>query len=136
MTDIILPAFDRYPQEAAIIGRLLAGYGELEFELYHCVAGITGDFDTVFKVMFRPRGETQRIDIADSMGRTRFRDVDLGDRFSEAVSDMRYCRKIRNQYAHCTWHNDYSGRFGFVQLEEIAFDFRYAGQPLHLRIQP
>lgn len=33
----ILPAFDRYPAEAAIIGRMLAGYGELEFGVCVCM---------------------------------------------------------------------------------------------------
>jgi hypothetical protein len=37
MARTILPAFVQFPKEAAIIGRLLAGYGELEFDLCNCL---------------------------------------------------------------------------------------------------
>ena len=40
----------------------------------------------------------------------------------EAIAATRYCLKIRNQYAHCTWHDDLTGSLGFVELEEISFD--------------
>jgi hypothetical protein len=33
MTETIMPCFDRFPREGNLIGRLLAGYGELELEL-------------------------------------------------------------------------------------------------------
>jgi hypothetical protein len=34
---MVMPAFQRFPNEAAIIGRLLAGYAELEIDLLNCV---------------------------------------------------------------------------------------------------
>ncbi len=37
----IMPAFDSYPKEALIIGKLLAGYGDLEFDFrYNERAGL------------------------------------------------------------------------------------------------
>ncbi len=68
----IMPAFDRYPKEAKLIGRILAGYGELEFGLCHCVGQARNDLDMVLKVMFRARGEKQRIETADAIGRSQF----------------------------------------------------------------
>ena len=115
-----MPVFDRFPQEAALVGKILAGYGEIEFELCSCVAAAQDDLDMVFKAMFRPRGETQRIDIADALGRKRYRASGLEQIFSEAIGDTRYCLKIRNQYSHCTWHDDLTGHLAFVELEEIA----------------
>jgi hypothetical protein len=35
----IMPCFDRFPKEGDLIGRLLAGYGELELEMCACVIG-------------------------------------------------------------------------------------------------
>jgi hypothetical protein len=122
----IMPAFDRYQQEASIIGRLLVGYGELEFDLCLCIAQGSSDFDTTLKAMFRTRGETQRIDIADALGRRHFAKLKLVDRFSEAVADMRYCLQIRNRFAHCNWHDDANGQLGFVNLEEIAKEHKPA----------
>lgn len=120
MADTLMNAFKTFPDEAAIIGRLLAGYGELELMLCLCAASARQDFNMVFKAMFRPRGESQRIDIGDALGRDLFRIHKLETQFSEAVSDMRYCLKIRNQYAHCYWSDGFGRQLGFVEMEERA----------------
>ena len=52
----ILPAFLRYPDEAAILGRLVAGYGELEYELGECLAVTTVDSDAARRDLFLVRG--------------------------------------------------------------------------------
>lgn len=116
----VLPAFITFPTEAFLIGRLLAGYAILEIDLMNCVTVIRDDLDATLKTMFRARGETQRIDIADALGRQHYADWNLETEFSMAISDMRYCLKIRNQYAHCVWHDDKSGRISFLNLEEVA----------------
>ena len=96
MATTIMPVFGRYPQEGVIIGRLLAGYADLELELCFCVAFARNDLDMIFKSMFRSRGETQRVDIADAMGHQEYRALRLGTHFEEAIGGMRYCLKIRN----------------------------------------
>src|SRR3546814_10168398 len=96
----IMPAFDTFPQEGAIIGRLLAGYGEIELSLCMCVVQARDDHDMVFKAMFRPRGETQRIDVADALGRKPYEDAGLGTPFGEVIGAARYCLKIRNPFSH------------------------------------
>ena len=58
-------AFTKFNNEGIIIGRLLASYAELELSLFHCVNVTRDDFDTVYKAMFRERGESRRINIAD-----------------------------------------------------------------------
>lgn len=117
---MIVPQFQRFAAEGTIIGRLLAGYGSLESALSSCVAMGRNDIDMVLKAMFRARGETQRIDIADAIGRPSYRALHLESMFSEAIGDMRFCLKIRNQFSHCQWHDDLSGRLCFVDMEEIA----------------
>ena len=120
MTDIILPAFIDFPEEGAIIGRLLAGYGELEFDAMVCVGTVISDHDVALKTMFRARGEKTRIDIADALGRRAYRNLGLENQFSEAIAAVQFCRRIRNQFAHCHWHNDLTGKLSFVRLTEIA----------------
>ncbi len=121
---MVMPAFRRFPDEAAIIGRLLAGYAELEIDLLHCVSVIREDFDATLKAMFRARNVTQRINVADALGRQLYHAIELGTEFEMAVGAVRFCLKIRNQYAHCNWYDDQSGRLAFVNVEEIAEENR------------
>lgn len=116
----ILSSFLKFTDEAALIGRMLAGYADLEIDLMHCVQVVRDDLDTVLKAMFRSRGETQRIDVADAFGRQYYHNLGIGTQFEMAIGAVRYCLKIRNQYAHCTWWDDYSGQLAFANLEEIA----------------
>src|SRR5680860_168095 len=116
----ISEAFSDFPAEAALIGRMLAGYTDLELDLMHCVCAVNGDFDTVIKAMYRSRGETQRINVADAFGRQSYRSLGLGTEFEMALGAMRQCMRIRNQFAHCIWWNDNTGQLALANLEEIA----------------
>ncbi|MCH8249483.1 MAG: hypothetical protein IH913_07750 [Proteobacteria bacterium] len=116
----ILKAFLKFTDEAALIGRMLAGYADLEIGLMNCVQVVRNDFDTVLKSMFRTRGETQRIDVADAFGRQYYDRLGIGTQFGMAIGAVRYCLKIRNQYAHCQWWDDNSGRLAFANLEKVA----------------
>jgi hypothetical protein len=120
MANGILSAFLRFPNEENIIGAMLTAYGELEYDLCLCVAAGLYDLDTAVKIMFRTRGETQRIEVADALGRKAFDAMDLGTPFAEAIASTKFCLKLRNQYAHCNWHDDNTGRLCFLNLEEIA----------------
>ena len=113
-------AFNKFKDEGVIIGRLLAEYADLELNLFHCVNMARDDFDTVYKAMFKIRGETRRIDMADIFGRQHYHKLGIGNQFKIAISSIRYCLKIRNQYSHCNWWDDYSGNLAFANLEEIA----------------
>jgi hypothetical protein len=120
MAIAILAAFEKFPNEAAIIGRLQAGYTSLELSVLHCVQVVRDDFDTTIKVLFRTRGEKQRLDVADAMGRHFYGDHNLETEFSMAIGAMRHCMKIRNQYAHCIWWDDKTGALALANLEEVA----------------
>lgn len=116
----VLSAFEDFPQEAALIGRMLAGYADLEIDLMHCVKAVRGDLDLALKTMFRGRGNKQRIDIAEAVARQAYTDLRLNDAFDAAIAAVRLCLRIRNLYAHCTWWNDNSGQLAFANLEELA----------------
>jgi hypothetical protein len=115
----ILPPFDRFPEEGSIIGRLVTGYGELEYELALCVSWIIEDRDTAFKVVYRAGGEMQRILMGDALGRRRLEAGKFRTLFEQAIAAMHVCRKIRNQYAHCNWGYDDDGLW-FVNPQDAA----------------
>jgi len=117
---IPLSPFQAFTKEQSIVGRLLSSYTYIEVSLMFCVWGVRDDFDTTLKVMFRTRGETQRIDVADALGRQFYKDHNLKNEFSMAIGSMRHCLKIRNQYSHCIWWDDNSGKLAFANMEDIA----------------
>ncbi|WP_155305748.1 hypothetical protein [Desulfosarcina widdelii] len=111
-------AFIKFNNEGIIIGRLLVAYADIELSLFHCVNVTRDDFDTVYKAMFKERGESRRIGMADTFGRQNYHKLGLGTQFEMAISSVRYCLKIRNQYAHCVWYDDSSGFLAYANLEE------------------
>ena len=115
----IMPAFGRHAEAARIIGHIVTGYGELEFNLAWDTAWLTKHESIAFKVMFRGPGEMQRILMADALVRERLSPGKLRTRWEQAIAGLHHCRKIRNQYAHCQWGDDARGLW-FVALEEIA----------------
>jgi hypothetical protein len=114
-----MPAFHSYPNEAAIIGRLLAGYGELEFLLCYCLAEVAGDLSTASRIFFRNRGEEYRISLADAILRPVYEKHDLVGTWENVRRALQECKAIRNQYSHCHWLNDPNGLF-FTNLEKGA----------------
>ena len=65
----MFPIHSRFPKEMAVIGRLLVDYGDLELDLMNAVQVMRKyDLNSTLKTMFRVRGETNRIDIADGLG--------------------------------------------------------------------
>jgi hypothetical protein len=120
MRQTILPSFTKFPDEGAIIGRLVTGYAEIEISLLHCISTVRDDLDTALKIMFRDYGETRRLNVADSFGRQYFNAYQLGTEFAMAMGAARHCLKIRNQFAHCSLYDDNSGKLALVNLEELA----------------
>jgi hypothetical protein len=106
----------------AVIGRLLIDYGELELDLMNCVqVARANDLNGTLKAMFRVRGETNRIDIADGLGRAPYTAVKMEVEFDAMIGAVRHCLRIRNKYAHAYWHDPNQGReLCYVSLEELA----------------
>ena len=113
----IMRQFLDWPQEAAAIGRILAGYGELEFTLYLCLAAALGHEPIAARVLFRTRSEKQRIEMADAVMSEIYTQAGLESEYDEAISNLNFCRKIRNQYAHCHWHYETTNGLFFANLD-------------------
>jgi hypothetical protein len=116
----IMPAFQRHPAEAAIIGRILAGYGELEFLLSMLLGSVVGDLSTANRVLFRGRGEEARLLIADALVRPAMEKCSFQETWTRIFRAMFHCKRIRNQYAHCHWLDDGNNGLFFTQIEKAA----------------
>jgi hypothetical protein len=118
----MFPIHNTFPREMLVIGRLLVDYGELELDLMNCVqAARSFDLNATLKVMFRVRGESNRIDIADGLGRTAYVAVNLETEFDSMIAAMKHCLRIRNKYAHAYWHDPDMGKMlCYVSVEELA----------------
>jgi hypothetical protein len=90
----------------------------MELDLCHCIAQGIGDLDMALKAMFRARGETSRIDIAEAMGQKVYVSLGIGAAFHEAIDAVRFCLKIRNRYAHSHFYYDNSGKLALVGLRK------------------
>lgn len=113
---MLMPAFHRFPDEAAIIGRILAGYGELEYLMAMCLGAAMSDELTAQRVLFQMKSE--RVKVADSLLEPLCRRARLLGPYSAAYGGMRHCAKIRNQYAHSNWADHIESGLFFVNLQE------------------
>lgn len=114
-----LPCFKQFPEEAAIIGRLLAGYGELEFELAQLVGVVMGDMKRAMRVIYRVKTEGNRLDVADAIIFPALPNEDIRGKYANAFGAMVHCKSIRNGYAHSHWsRNDHN--LGCTNLEDFA----------------
>jgi hypothetical protein len=120
MAPSILTPFKTFQHEGATVGRLLAGYSNLEIGLLHCVQVAIDDFDKAFKKLFGARGEWNRLQAGLKLGLPAYVKLNLDSDFESAVKAMDRCREIRNQYAHWTWWDDNSGQLAFANLEPLA----------------
>jgi hypothetical protein len=102
----LLLQFDRNKEEQAIVGRLLMAYGEFEFEVARLVGYAICAHDTAARILFRVNGEGARLDVADAIPRPFLSKLGLGGQWSNAIGALRYCKNVRNQYAHCNWIAD------------------------------
>ncbi len=117
----MLIEFIDFPQERDILGTLLIAYGEIEWALTACVqqALDIGPSDAT-RILFRVRGESARIEVADAIARPAFAKIGLGGKWGNAIGAVRQCKNIRNQYAHCHWRKFDDGVLRFINLDDEA----------------
>jgi hypothetical protein len=123
----INPAFHRHKDEAAIIGRIVVAFGELEYLMVNIAARAAGGSELpnrypFFKALYRLRTTSSRIDAADALMRPSFLACKYEGQYGQAFGALKYCLRIRNQYAHCNWADDGEDTNGlyFADLEESA----------------
>jgi hypothetical protein len=107
-------------EEGIIIGRLLAGYGEIEMTMCGCLVAVERIFDLPIRTIFGERGAKERIKTARRELQSDYANAGLSAELIEVLSDMEWCRQIRNQYSHCQWYWTAQDGLCFVNLEEVA----------------
>lgn len=112
-------AFDQHKREGDIVGRLVVEYGELEWDLCLLVGVAIDDLDAAIKVMYRARGEAQRIALGDALARKHM-PLPLQQVYSMTLARLRDCTRIRNRYAHTHFTTTADGRLGFLDIEALA----------------
>jgi hypothetical protein len=146
----LMPAFRRRRKDSAIVGRLIAGYGELEFLLAFCVGAALASrrkplpnhargrhrirYEHIaIKQIFRIRGESNRIQVAKRLMYKSFLKAEMKSEYIHTMGAMKDCLKIRNLFTHCHWGQSRKRGLFFVDLEEIAhrserlkIEFRHA----------
>jgi hypothetical protein len=122
MTESVMPCFAEGQAEAEgkVIGKILAGYGELELEMCSCLAAVNSDIDLSIKLLFQVRGEERRIQTADKIMRVSFASAGLGATYCDVIADMGWCRSLRNQYAHSNWYYTQPEGLCIIDLEVLA----------------
>jgi hypothetical protein len=120
MAETIIPAFRHAPEEGKIVGHLLAGYSDLEVEMLNCADLVIGNIDAAIRTLYGTRGEKRRIDAAQNATEAAYIGVGLGSEHAQTMTDMDWCRQIRNQYAHCQWYHTTHEGLCFIDLEDLA----------------
>jgi hypothetical protein len=104
---VILSQFKKFQAEARIIGRLLAGYGELEYEFGLCIGEAIGDENSAVRALYSIRGEMPRLNLGNVFVQGSFKKQSLDQFYFRTVfPGLNWCREIRNQYAHAHWKED------------------------------
>lgn len=117
-----MPCFnaDQAQAEGIIIGRILAGYGELELELCRCRIAVENILDLPIREFFGARGADKRLKVAKAKLQPDYTTAGLLADLVQALADLEWCRQIRNQYSHCHWYWTSKEGLCFINLEELA----------------
>jgi hypothetical protein len=119
----INPAFDRHPDEARLVGRILASFGEIEFSVCRNAGNATNMGEQIRKAFYRLRMTSGRFAMANALAKPIFVSAGLSEEYSETGAMVERCLQIRNQYAHCNWADHApapeSGLF-FADLQKAA----------------
>jgi hypothetical protein len=116
----INPALHRFPEEAAIIGRIVVAFGELEYMAAVCAGKALNNLDLILKTLYRLKSTSARIDAADTLMRPSYADAGLDAEQKLMISFVKHSLGIRNQYAHCNWGDHDAAGLYFTDPAEAA----------------
>jgi hypothetical protein len=114
----IMPGFDRHPAEAALIGRILVAFGEIEVTLAIVVGNVgLQDLELGLRSIYKVRGMASRLELADALLRPKCIQVGLEQEYFTNKDAIKYCQTIRNQFAHCIWADDLKAGLFFTDCK-------------------
>jgi hypothetical protein len=117
----INPAFDRWPEEARLVGLILSSFGELEFTVCDSAdVAIARERFSFFKALYRLRSTSSRLDVADAMMGPIYAKNGLAEVYENAIGMVRHSLVIRNQYSHCNWADHPADGLFFADVQSSA----------------
>jgi hypothetical protein len=119
----INPAFERHPAEAALIGRIVVHFGELEVTFCQNNCTALNTLIPLMKALYNLKATSSRIDFLDGLIRNFYLGHSLEKEYDIAISMLRYCLRIRNLFAHCNWADDITGVYPglfYADLQDSA----------------
>ena len=146
----LMPAFRRRPGAASIVGRLIAGYGDLELLLSYCLGPVMASrrkplsshspsmhrdrYERIaLKQVMRIHEAKKRFSLTRRYMAPSFTKARLRSEFDYTMNAMFQCRLMRNHFAHCLYAQSKKRGLFFCDLEEaskakgkIVIEFRHA----------
>jgi hypothetical protein len=113
-------SFENYPDEQRIVGKILTHYGDLEYLLATCLGQVLNDRAAAIRSLFRLRGGNVRLQVASAIMRPAMDAIGLKDSYDATLGAFGYSTKIRNQYAHCHWHDGEDSGLFYTDLYKAA----------------
>ena len=135
-TAFINPAFRRNPEEAAVIGHILASFGEIELMTCYNTALAHKLFESVMSTLYSIRVTSTRIEVALRLMTPAASTMGLLEEQKTVTPLIWHCLKIRNQYAHCNWADTFGSDDGlyFADLQNSANNPNFANDWKHVDI--
>lgn len=128
------PSLLRFPAEAAIIGRMVVGFGE--FEIMACkIADLAQpNPNNALKMLYSLRSTSARIECARMLAEPAYWDSSLASPFNITFDAVKECLIIRNQYAHCNWADHKDAGLFFADLQVAAKNIEWIVDWKHIDV--
>jgi hypothetical protein len=90
MAFLINPAFDRFPDEAKLVGLILSSFGELELTVCNCAnEALQAKDNSILKTLYRLRATSSRIEVADGLMKPAYEEHGLIEEYDAALKMLR-----------------------------------------------
>jgi len=102
------------------MGRMTIGYGELEIHFVSCAGYAFGNLDFVLRTSYAIKGEANRVKLANTMAGASYRELGLGNEYSDIYGIVKFCKQVRNQFAHSQFGDGEDGEVIFANIDDDA----------------
>jgi hypothetical protein len=116
---MINPALDNFPKEAALIGAMVVGYGELDITMVSCAGNAMAMTLPLLDALDQVNSEYTRIEIIRRLATPAFDTLGLATQFNRALAAQNECREVRNTFAHCHYGYDYKSGLMYVKARDL-----------------
>ncbi|MER9646814.1 hypothetical protein [Mesorhizobium sp. M0199] len=118
---MINPAFLSYPEEARLLGAMVLGYGELDISFTLAAGTAVDQKFALLHAVNQVRSESARLDITHAIASGGFAKLGLAVEYAGMHKAMRFCLKVRNQWAHSQWGDWNPDGLGFTRTDGEVF---------------